>query len=89
MVDMFMCSGGEWWICSCAVVFNVGYVHVQSWSMVDMFMCSGGECWICSCAVHNGIRFPVRGFQTLCCAIFEILRGIGGNHKCMNILNFH
>ena len=50
-----MCSDGQWWIYSCAMVdmfmcracvelVNGGYVHVYS-------MCRAGQWWICSCAV--------------------------------------
>ena len=37
-----MCSGGQCWICSGAVVVIVGYFYVQWWSMVDILICSGG-----------------------------------------------
>ena len=51
MVEMLMCSGGQWWICSGAVVVNGGFAHVEWWSKIDMFMCSSGQGWICSCVV--------------------------------------
>ena len=31
LVDMLMCSGGQLWICSGAVVVNGGYAHVGWW----------------------------------------------------------
>ena len=42
LVDMLMCSGGQWWIFSCVELIN---------AMVDILMFSGGQCWICSGAV--------------------------------------
>ena len=46
MVDMPMCRAGQWWICSCAVVVNVGYG-----------MCSGGQCWIYFCTVMVNVGY--------------------------------
>ena len=51
MVDILVCSGGQWWICSCAELVNGAYTHVQQWSMVDIFMCRAGQLWIYSCSV--------------------------------------
>ena len=46
VVDMFMSRAGQLKICSCAVVVNVGYAHMQWWSMFDMLMCIAGQWWI-------------------------------------------
>ena len=46
-----MCSFGQQWICSYAVMVNNGYAYVLEWSLVDMLMCRGGQLWICSGAV--------------------------------------
>ena len=50
-MDMLMCRGGQWWICSGAGVVNCVYGQVQWWSMVDMLMYRSDQLSICSCAV--------------------------------------
>ena len=63
LVDMLMCSGGQWgdmlrcraghwWIGLCEEVVNGGYAQVQELSIVYMLRCSGGQWWICS---HVGV----------------------------------
>ena len=51
LVDMLVCRGGQWLICSGAGVVNCVYAQVQWWSMVDMLMCRSDQLSICSCAV--------------------------------------
>ena len=52
LVDMLMCRGGQWWICSGAGVVNCVYAQVQQWwSLVDMLTCKSDQLSICSCAV--------------------------------------
>ena len=46
-LDMPMCRGGQFWICSGA---GAG-AQVQWWSMVDMLTCRSDQLSICSCAV--------------------------------------
>ena len=42
MVDMLMCRSGQWWICSCAVMVNGGYTHVQWWICSCLELVNGG-----------------------------------------------
>ena len=48
--DMLMCSFGQKWICSYAVMVNNGYAHVWEWSLVDMLRCRASHWFICLCA---------------------------------------
>ena len=40
MMDVLMCSIGQYRIWSCKVVVNSGYAHVQWWSMEGYQICS-------------------------------------------------
>ena len=40
MMDVLMCSSGQYRIWSCKVVVNSGYAHVQWWSMEGYQICS-------------------------------------------------
>ena len=60
-LDILICRAGQWWICSCPVIVDGVYTHVQWWkyscAVVDMFMSRAGQLRICSCAVVVNVGY--------------------------------
>ena len=71
MVDIWVYTSGEWWICGCVLRENGGYVGVYFRRIVDMWVYTSGERWICGCTLQEnggyvGVHFKRMHEKRLC-----------------------